>query len=158
MRSERSALATHQPVPRPARLDARRRDQLFVLDQRLHPAVGVDAEDEALGERPGPQAAVSAVPGLPPITQSFHIMGIAAVVGSIVMVDLKFLGPALPNQNVSEMIRRLLPCTWYSVAANAAKGSSSSSGGPSATSTTRSPPSSSRVSCWPWAWRLSSTG
>ena len=98
------------------------------------------------------------MPGLPPITQSFHIMGIAAVVGSIVMVDLKFLGPALPNQNVSEMIRRLLPCTWYSVAANAAKGSSSSSGGPSATSTTRSPPSSSRVSCWPWGWRLSSTG
>ena len=70
------------------------------------------------------------MPGLPPITQSFHIMGIAAVVGSIVMVDVKFLGPARPNQNVSEIIRRLLPCTWYSVAANAAKGSSSFLGRP----------------------------
>jgi hypothetical protein len=58
------------------------------------------------------------VPGLPPIAQSFHIMGIATVVGSIVMVDLKFLGLALPNQNVSEMIRRLLPWTWYALAAN----------------------------------------
>ena len=62
------------------------------------------------------------VPGLPPIAQSFHIMGIAAVVGSIVMVDLKFLGVALPNQNVSEMIRRLLPWTWYALAVNAATG------------------------------------
>ena len=62
------------------------------------------------------------VPGLPPIAQSFHIMVIAAVVGSIVMVDLKFLGVALPNQNVSEMIRRLLPWTWYALAVNAATG------------------------------------
>ena len=62
------------------------------------------------------------VPGLPPIAQSFHIMGIAAVVGSIVMIDLKFLGVALPNQNVSEMIRRLLPWTWYALAVNAATG------------------------------------
>ena len=58
------------------------------------------------------------VPGLPPIAQSFHIMGIAAVVGSVMMVDLKFLGLALPNQNVSEMIRRLLPWTWYALAVN----------------------------------------
>ena len=58
------------------------------------------------------------VPGLPPIAQSFHIMGIAAVVGSVMMVDLKFLGLALPNQNVSEMIRRLLPWTWYALGVN----------------------------------------
>ncbi len=62
------------------------------------------------------------VPGLPPIAQSVHIMGIAAVVGSIVMVDLRFLGLALRNQNVSEMIRRLLPWTWYALAANLATG------------------------------------
>ncbi|MCY4120182.1 MAG: hypothetical protein OXG72_04600, partial [Acidobacteria bacterium] len=58
------------------------------------------------------------VPGLPPIAQSFHIMGIATVVGSVMMVDLRFLGLALPNQNVSEMIRRLLPWTWYALAVN----------------------------------------
>ena len=62
------------------------------------------------------------VPGLPPISQSFHIMGIATVVGSIVMVDLRFLGLALPGHNVSEMIRRLLPWTWYALAVNAATG------------------------------------
>ena len=62
------------------------------------------------------------VPGLPPIAQSFHIMGIAAVVGSIVMVDLKFLGLALPGQNVSEMIRRLLPWTWCALGVNAVTG------------------------------------
>ena len=62
------------------------------------------------------------VPGLPPIAQSFHILGIATVVGSIVMVDLKFLGLALPGQNVSEMIRRLLPWTWCALGVNFATG------------------------------------
>ena len=62
------------------------------------------------------------VPGLPPIAQSFHILGIAAVVGSIVMVNLKFLGLALPGQNVSEMIRRLLPWTWCALGVNALTG------------------------------------
>ncbi len=62
------------------------------------------------------------VPGLPPIAQSFHIMGIAAVVGSIVMVDLRFLGIALRGHDVSEMIRRLLPWTWCALAVNFASG------------------------------------
>ena len=62
------------------------------------------------------------VPGLPPIAQSFHIMGIATVVGSIVMVDLRFLGLALRGQNVSEMIRRLLPWTWCALAVNLVSG------------------------------------
>ena len=62
------------------------------------------------------------VPGLPPIAQSLHILGIAAVVGSIVMVDLKLLGLALPGQNVSEMIRRLLPWTWCALGVNALTG------------------------------------
>ena len=59
---------------------------------------------------------LSNVPGLPPIAQSFHILGIATVVGSIGMVDLRFLGLALRHQNVSEMIRRLLPWTWVALA------------------------------------------
>ncbi len=66
---------------------------------------------------------LSTVPGLPPIAQSFHILGIAAVVGSIGMVDLRFLGLALRNQNVSEMIRRLLPWTWVALAVNLVTGS-----------------------------------
>lgn len=40
---------------------------------------------------------LSNVPGLPPIAQSFHILGIAAVAGSILMVDLKFQSRAVPR-------------------------------------------------------------
>ena len=58
------------------------------------------------------------VPGLPPLAQSLHILGIGAVVGSAGMVSLRFLGLAVPGQNVSEMIRRLLPWTWYALAVN----------------------------------------
>ncbi len=66
---------------------------------------------------------LSNVPGLPPIAQSFHILGIATVIGSIGMVDLRFLGLALRHQNVSEMIRRLLPWTWAALAVNLMTGS-----------------------------------
>ena len=62
------------------------------------------------------------VPGLPPIAQSLHILGIAVVMGSIVMVDLKLLGLAVPTQNVSEMIRRLMPWTWWALSLNAVTG------------------------------------
>ena len=65
---------------------------------------------------------LSTVPGLPPISQSIHILGIATVVGTAGMVNLKLLGLALPNQNVSEMIRRLLPWTFIAVAVNFATG------------------------------------
>lgn len=58
------------------------------------------------------------VPGLPPIAQSVHILGIAVVMSSIVMVDLRFLGVAVPSQNVSEMIHRLLPWTWWALLLN----------------------------------------
>ena len=47
------------------------------------------------------------VPGLPPIAQTVHILGICIVMASIIMVNLKFLGLALPSQNLSEMITRL---------------------------------------------------
>lgn len=62
------------------------------------------------------------VPGLPPIAQSIHILGIAVVMGSIVMLDLKLLGLALPTQNVSEMIRRLMPWMWIALVVNASSG------------------------------------
>lgn len=63
------------------------------------------------------------VPGLPPIVQSFHIFGIAVVMASIVMVDLRFLGLAVPSQNISEMARRLLPWMWWALLLNATTGS-----------------------------------
>ena len=62
------------------------------------------------------------VPGLPPITQAVHILGIAAVMGSILMIDLRILGLAVPSQTVSEMMRRLLPWTWWALLSNALTG------------------------------------
>ena len=55
------------------------------------------------------------VPGFPPIIQTVHILAIAAVMGSIVFVNLKILGVAVPSQRLSEMIQRLLPWTWWAL-------------------------------------------
>lgn len=62
------------------------------------------------------------VPGLPPIAQSVHILGIAVVMSSAVMVDLRLLGLALPSHNISEMIRRLVPWTFWVLPVNAITG------------------------------------
>ena len=84
-----------------------------------------DAIASALAESQAREIAVyllGNVPGLPPIAQSVHILGIAVVMASIVMIDLKFLGLAVPTQNVSEMIRRLMPWTWWALSLNAVTG------------------------------------
>ena len=62
------------------------------------------------------------VPGLPPISQALHIMRIAVVMGSVVMVDLRLLGLAVPSQSVSEMIGRLMPWTWCALSLNLVTG------------------------------------
>jgi len=79
----------------------------------------------ALADSPAQELALyllGNVPGLPPLAQTLHILGISVVMGSIVMVDLKFLGVALPSQNVSEMIARLMPWTWWALPLNAVTG------------------------------------
>jgi hypothetical protein len=55
---------------------------------------------------------LSTVPGLPPIVQTVHLLGIAVVMGSVVLVDLRILGLALPSQGVQELTRRVLPWLW----------------------------------------------
>ncbi|MDX1385510.1 MAG: DUF6644 family protein [Thermoanaerobaculia bacterium] len=62
------------------------------------------------------------VPGLPPISQAIHILGVAAVMGSAVMIDLKLLGVALPRQRLDEMVRRLMPWTFWALAVNVLTG------------------------------------
>jgi hypothetical protein len=52
------------------------------------------------------------VPGLPPIVQTVHLLSIAMVLGSIVLLDLRVLGLAAPGQSPSEMAARLAPWTW----------------------------------------------
>ena len=58
---------------------------------------------------------LSNVPGLPPIVQAVHIVAVAVVMGSIVFVNLRLLGLAVPSQQPSEMIRRLAPWTWWAL-------------------------------------------
>ncbi len=44
---------------------------------------------------------LSNVPGLPPIVQTVHLLGIAVVMSSVVLLDLRILGLALPSQDVA---------------------------------------------------------
>ena len=62
------------------------------------------------------------VPGLPPIVQTVHIVCIACIMGSIVMIDLRVLGVAVRSQSPQEMLRRLMPWMWWSLALLLASG------------------------------------
>lgn len=63
---------------------------------------------QALAER-----LLSTVPGLPPILQTIHLLSIAAILGSAVIVNLRLLQWAVPTQHPEEMVRRLQAWTWY---------------------------------------------
>jgi len=53
------------------------------------------------------------VPGFPPMVQTVHLLSIAAIMGSIVLIDLRMLGLALRSQSANELTRRLMPWTWW---------------------------------------------
>jgi hypothetical protein len=55
------------------------------------------------------------VPGFPPMVQTVHLLSIAAVMGSIVLINLRVLGLALPSQGSNELTRRLMPWTWWAL-------------------------------------------
>jgi hypothetical protein len=65
---------------------------------------------------------LSAARGVPPIIQTVHILGITAIMGSIVMIDLKVLGLALPSQSTGELVRRLMPWMWWALPIQAISG------------------------------------
>ena len=58
-----------------------------------------------------------------PVVQTVHLLGISAVMGSIVLIDLKVLGLALPSQSTTELVRRLMPWTWCALPLLASSGS-----------------------------------
>jgi hypothetical protein len=58
---------------------------------------------------------LSNVPGLPPIVQTVHLLGIAVVMSSVVLLDLRILGLALPSQGVQELARRVMPFVWWTL-------------------------------------------
>ena len=58
---------------------------------------------------------LSNVPGLPPIVQTVHLLGIAVIMSSVVLLDLRILGLALPSQDVAELTRRVMPWVWWTL-------------------------------------------
>jgi hypothetical protein len=58
---------------------------------------------------------LSNVPGLPPIVQTVHLLGIAVIMSSVVLLDLRILGLALPSQHVQELTRRVMPWVWWTL-------------------------------------------
>ena len=62
------------------------------------------------------------IPGMPPITQAIHILGVGVVMGTAVMIDLRILGLAVPSQQLDELVRRLAPWTWWALVINVLTG------------------------------------
>jgi hypothetical protein len=47
-----------------------------------------------------------------PAIETVHLLGMAALVGTITVLDLRLLGWAMPQRRVSEVTARLLPWAW----------------------------------------------
>ena len=62
------------------------------------------------------------VPGFPPIIQAVHILGISVVMGTVVLLDLRILGLAVPSQPIAEMTKRVMPWLWWALASNFVSG------------------------------------
>ena len=63
------------------------------------------------------------VPGFPPIIQTVHILGIAVVMGTAVLLNLRLLGLAVPSQNITEMTERMTPFLCFALISNVISGS-----------------------------------
>lgn len=62
------------------------------------------------------------VPGFPPIIQTVHILGIAVLMGTIVMLNLRTLRLAVRSQELSEMTDRVMPWVWWALVSNFVSG------------------------------------
>ena len=58
-----------------------------------------------------------------PIIETFHVISLALVFGSIVMVDMRLLGLASRNSSVSKLSAEVLPYTWIAFVLAAITGS-----------------------------------
>ena len=66
--------------------------------------------------------ALQNIPGFPPVIQTVHILGIAVVMGSIVLLNLRILKLAIPSQSLPEITRRVMPFFWFALASNLVSG------------------------------------
>jgi hypothetical protein len=65
---------------------------------------------------------LSSFRGMAPMVQTVHILAVSSVMGSIVLIDLRILGLALRGQLLSDLVRRLMPWTWFALPALALSG------------------------------------
>jgi hypothetical protein len=57
-----------------------------------------------------------------PLLESIHVIAIAMVIGSILMVDLRLVGVAARSYAVSRMSKELVPWTWFAFAISVVTG------------------------------------
>jgi len=57
-----------------------------------------------------------------PAIETVHLLGMAALVGTITVFDLRLLGWIMRRERVSELARRLLPWTWLAFLVQVATG------------------------------------
>jgi hypothetical protein len=57
-----------------------------------------------------------------PAIETVHLLGMAALVGTITLLDLRLLGWAMPQRRVSEVTARLLPWAWLGFGVQAVTG------------------------------------
>ena len=57
-----------------------------------------------------------------PVIETVHLLGMAALVGTIAVFDLRLLGWALQRERVSELAGRLLPWAWAGFAVQVVTG------------------------------------
>src|SRR5215469_14063474 len=50
-----------------------------------------------------------------PMVQSVHIVAIAIVMSSVIMVDLRLMGLMGHTQSISSLTRRFIPWVWWSL-------------------------------------------
>jgi uncharacterized membrane protein len=55
---------------------------------------------------------IQIIPWIIPLTQTIHILAIAAVIGSMGLLDLRVLGLAARGQSLPSVRKRLLPWMW----------------------------------------------
>lgn len=70
----------------------------------------------------GIAAAIRENESLFPWIESFHVLAITLVVGSIWIVDLRLLGIASVDRAVRPLAREVLPCTWIAFTVAVATG------------------------------------
>jgi hypothetical protein len=67
-------------------------------------------------------AAIRENESLFPWIESFHVLAVTIVVGSIAVVDLRLLGFASLDRTVTKLTGQVLPCTWIAFAVAAVTG------------------------------------